>query len=229
VNDIVAEQTMKFDLDPASSALLVIDMQYASASRVAGLGALLERMGRADEGEYRFTRIEQLVVPNIARLLDFFRAHDLTRMFVRLGGQRGDYRDLIPQLRDIEQQLGNVFGEREFEILNELHPEPGEPVLTKFSTSAFTSTGIDLVLRNLGARTLIVTGVSTSQCVDLTARDAADRGYSCVVIEDAVAEDSDAFHRSTLDQFARLYGQVATTHDVLQELQHGFGAATDSN
>ena len=67
-------------------------------------------------------------------------------------------------------------------------------------------------------RTVVVTGVSTSQCVDLTARDAADRGYASVVVEDAVAEDRPDYHDWTLEQFRRLFGRVATTNEVLAEL-----------
>ena len=93
-----------------------------------------------------------------------------------------------------------------------------EPVLTKLSASAFTSSNIDALLRNLRVRTLVLTGVSTSQCVDLTARDAADRGYMSVVVEDAVAEDRPDYHEWTLEQFRRLFGRVATTTEVLSEI-----------
>ncbi len=72
------------------------------------------------------------------------------------------------------------------------------------ATSAFTPSSIR--------------GVSTSQCVDLTARDAADRGYASVVVEDAVAEDRPDYHDWTLEQFRRLFGRVATTDEVLAEL-----------
>ena len=193
-------------------------MQYASACRTTGLGAWLERHGRADEGAYRFTRIEQLVVPNTRRLLTYFRENDLHRVFVRLGAQMAGCRDLGPHLRELEASLGNVRGEREFEILEELRPEAGEPVLTKLSISAFTSTGIEVLLRNVGVTSIIFAGVSTSQCVDLTARDAADRGFQCIIVEDCVAEDSDEFHVATLTQFERLFGRVSTTHNVLDEL-----------
>jgi nicotinamidase-related amidase len=158
-------------------------------------------------------------VPNIARLLARFRELDLPRVFVRLGAQMSGCRDLIPHLRDLETDFRNVAGEREFEFLDELAPRPGEPVVTKLSASAFTSTGIDALLRNVGARQLVCVGVSTSQCVDLTARDAADRGYGVVVVEDAVAEDAPEWHRSTLEQFGRLFGRVATTDEVLAELR----------
>jgi nicotinamidase-related amidase len=216
--DAVLAHTLGFVLDSASTALVVIDMQYATACRTTGMGRWLAERGREEEGRYRYDRIEELLVPNIGRLLAFFREHDLTRIFVRLGGQMEDYRDLIPHVQELEAAFGNVEGEREFEFLDELAPQPGEPVLTKLSASAFTSSNIDALLRNLGVRTLVHTGVSTSQCIDLTARDAADRGYTSVVVEDAVAEDRHDYHEWTLEQFRRLFGRVATTDEVLAEL-----------
>jgi biuret amidohydrolase len=218
--DAVLEHTPGFTLQPAqATALVVIDMQYATASRTTGLGRWLEDNGRAEEGRYRFDRIEQLLVPNIARLLSFFREHDLHRVFLRLGGQLQGCRDLMPQIQDLEAALGNVAGNREFEILEALAPQPGEPVLTKLSSSGFTSSSLDALLRNLGVGSLVLTGVSTSQCVDLTARDAADRGYRALIVEDAVAEDRADFHAWTLEQFQRLFGRVATTDEVLAELR----------
>jgi len=216
--DAVGEHTLAFDLEPGHTALVVIDMQYASASREAGLGRWLEENGRSSEGTYRFDRIESLLVPNIQRLLEAFRAVALPCVFVRLGAQMKGCRDLIPHLRELEIAFGNISGQREYEILDELEPRPGEPVVTKLSASAFTSSGFDALLRNLEATTLVFVGVSTSQCVDLTARDAADRGYRCLIVEDAVAEDRHEWHVATLEQFERLFGAVGTTDDVLGTL-----------
>jgi biuret amidohydrolase len=216
--DAVLEHTPGFALEPQETALVVVDMQYATACRTTGFGRWLEERGRAEEGRYRFDRIEQVVVPNIARLLEFFRQHALHRVFLRLGGQLPGCRDLMPQIQELESAFGNVAGNREFEILDELAPQPAEPVLTKLSSSGFTSSGLDALLRNLGVRSLVLTGVSTSQCVDLTARDAADRGYQALVVADAVAEDRPDYHTWTLEQFARLFGRVAAADEVVAEL-----------
>lgn len=216
--DAVGEHTLSFGLEPERTALVVVDMQYASASREAGFGRWLAENGREEEGRYRFDRVESLLVPNIARLLEAFRAADLPRVYVRLGAQMHDCRDLIPHIRDLEVAFRNVSGEREYEILDELAPLPGEPVITKLSASAFTSSGFDTLLRNLDATTLVFAGVSTSQCVDLTARDAADRGYRCIVVEDAVAEDRHEWHQATLEQFERLFGAVSSTDGVLEQV-----------
>jgi nicotinamidase-related amidase len=216
--DAVAEHTLHFDLDPRTTSLAIIDMQYASACRTTGFGRWLTAAGREQEGEYRFDRIERLVVPNIARLLACFREHDLPRVFIRLGAQLEACNDLIPHLRELETAFGNVLGRREYEFLDEIAPRPNEPIVEKLSASAFTSSNIDSLLRNLGVKSIVFTGVSTSQCVDLTARDAADRGYRSLIVEDAVAEDRPHYHEWTLEQFQRLFGRVATTDELLAEL-----------
>ncbi len=216
--DAVGEHTLPFGLDAGRTALVVVDMQYASASREAGFGRWLAENGRADEGRYRFDRIETMLLPNIARLLEAFRAARLPCVFVRLGAQMSGCRDLIPHIRQLESAFGNVLGQQEYEILDAVAPEPGEPVVTKLSASAFTSSGFDALLRNLDVTTLAFTGVSTSQCVDLTARDAADRGYRSIIVEDAVAEDRHDWHEATLEQFERLFGRVVDTDGLLREL-----------
>lgn len=216
--DAVREHTIAIPLIPAGIALVMIDLQYASACRTTGFGRWLSERGRAAEGDYRFSRIEQLVVPNTARLLAAFRDRGLHRVFVRLGAQLPGCTDLVPHIRALEHEFGNVRGAREYEFLDELAPQPGEPVVTKLSASAFTSSNIDALLRHLAVSTLVFAGVSTSQCIDLTARDAADRGYRCVIAADAVAEDAPRFHDATLEQFSRLFGAVMTTGEVLTAL-----------
>lgn len=224
--DAVAEHVPQVELDPVSTALVVVDMQYASACRTTGLGRLLTAAGRESEGGYRFDRIEQLVVPNVARLLDFFRARALHRLFVTVGSHRADGADLVRTIRDLERELGTVAGGRELDVLDGLRPLAGEPVLRKTTVSAFTSTGIDALLRGLGVRSLVFTGVSTSQCVDLTACDAADRGYECAIVEDAVAEDRQDWHDAALARFERLFGRVVATDEVLAELDARLGQPT---
>ena len=95
--DLLAEKTMQFRLDPSRTALVIIDMQYASACRATGLGRWLKEQGREKEGSYRFERLESQVVPNIARLLDLFRRLESSVMFVTLGARLANCRDLVPR------------------------------------------------------------------------------------------------------------------------------------
>jgi nicotinamidase-related amidase len=222
-SDVLSDFTREIVIRPSSTALVIIDMMYLSACRTTGMGRWLSENGRADEGAYRFDRIEQLLMPNIGRLLSFFREHDLQRIHVTLASQVERAEDVVAHSRVHEAAFGNAPGNVEGQILSELAAQPNEPVVQKLSASAFNSSNIDAVLRNLGVDTLVVVGLSTSQCVDLTARDASDRGYGVVIVEDAVAEDIHEHHLWTLEQFQRVFGRVASTDEVLAELSEGLG------
>jgi len=207
-----------FSLDPARIALVVVDMQYASGSRELGLGRLLRERGEEISGAWRFDRIEKVVVPAIQRLLDFFRAHGLRVVYLTVGSELPDYSDLLPHMRPMAEAVGNTAGRREHEILDELEPAPGEPVLNKTTMSAFHSSGFERLLRAWGIEQLAFTGISTNSCVEGTARDAADRGFQCVLVEDGCGAASLALHEGACRNFARLLGRAADSDTVLAEL-----------
>lgn len=221
VRDYLADFLPDFRLEPTRTALLVVDMQYASGSRAHGLGRLLAEQEREESGRYRFDRIEQTVVPNIQRLLGFFRPHGLRVIYLTVGSEQPDYSDLPPHMRGFAMAVNNTRGNREHEILDELRPAPGETVLNKTTAGAFSSTGLDALLRTLGTDELVITGISTNSCVETTARDAADRGYRCVLVDDGCGSAREEFHQATLASFRRLFGRVATTDEVLSELEPG--------
>ena len=208
-----------FDLDPARVALVVVDMQYASGSRDHGLGRTLKTRGQEALGAYRFDRIERTVVPAIQRLLGFFRAHGLRLVYLTVGSELPDYSDLLPHMRAFAESAGNTRGNHEHEILDALAPRPGEPVLNKTTMSACHSTGFERLLRAWGVEQLLFTGISTNSCVEGTARDAADRGFRCLLVEDGCGAASQPLHDATCANFARLLGRVAPSTDVLAELE----------
>lgn len=217
--DYVAIYTPQTEIDPARTCLVVVDIQYATGTRTTGLGALLAAQGRLHEAEYRYSRIEQLVVPNSKRLLDAFRERDLRRVFLTYGSEVEDYSDLTDQMKELCRSTKNRVGLREHEIVDELKPWPTERVFNKLTPSAFTSTPIDLVLaKAYGVDTLVFVGNSTNMCVEHTLRDAASFGYKCFLVEDACAADSPEMHESTLAVVPRLYGTVTTTDAVLQKI-----------
>jgi len=217
--DWVRETTPGFLLDPARTALLIIDMQYASACRTEGVGKLLRASGLERMGRYRFDRIEKRVVPSIRKLLRFFRERQMKIIYITLGSEREDYTDVLPRIRIRARLLGNRAGARVHEILDELKPTGGETILNKTSIGAFTSTPLDAVLRHMGVESLVFTGVSTSHCVETTLRQGADLGYHCVLAEDACAEDTPQEHAATLHHVRRSYGRVETTLHILRELR----------
>src|SRR5262245_66681495 len=97
-----------FALDPSRVALVAVDMQYASASRLEGLGRALKASGQEALGEYRFDRIEHVVVPTIQRLLDFFRQHRLRIVYLTVGSELPDFSDLLPHMQSFAAAVGRV-------------------------------------------------------------------------------------------------------------------------
>ncbi|MBI4636451.1 MAG: isochorismatase family protein [Candidatus Rokubacteria bacterium] len=217
--DYAAAFNPAFALDPERLALVVVDMQYASASRDEGLGRFLRERGQTTLGAYRFDRIERIIVPTIRRLLDVFRAHGLRRVYLTVGSELPDFSDLLPHMRGLARAVGNTRGRREHEILEALAPVPGEPVINKTTMSAFHSSGFERLLRAWGVEQLALVGVSTNSCVEGTARDAADRGYRCVLVEDGCAAASQRLHDATCENFQRLLGRVATAESLIREIE----------
>ena len=91
-------------------------------------------------------------------------------------------------------------------------------MLDKNTSSAFNSTGLEWLLRNMAVETLVFAGMATDMCVETTARDAADRGFNVIIVEDATATFFEHHHRAALSGFARVFGQVWDTERVLTAL-----------
>ena len=210
--------TRSFKLGVGTSALLVVDMQYATGSPSHGLGRLLARQGRLAEAHYRFERIEKLVIPNTARLIDTFRSLSAPVIYVTYGAELPDAADAPAHLRSLIVATDNIAGKREHEIVEALRPQPGELVLNKTTMGAFASTGIDSHLRAMGIGELVVTGVSTNNCVGMTAMEACDRQYGVVLAADATGTCSDDMQEATLRSFRRLWGRVLSTDEVIEEI-----------
>ena len=202
----------------AESALVIVDMQYASGSRDGALGRRM-REERSNLTDYRFDRIERLVIPNLLRMAAVFRAGGGEVVYVTQGAEREDCADAAPHMRKFYAATRNWVGSREHEILEELAPGPCDWIVNKRSIGAFASTGIDHLLRSLGREALYMTGISTNMCVETTAREAADRGYAVTLVEDACATTHADLHEGTCRNFARLFGRVRSTDEILAELE----------
>lgn len=216
-----------FEVDADTTALLLVDLQYLDAHPDYGLGAQLKR-DFPDIWEYYFARLRESVIPNCAALLRLFRDASMRVVHVTIGPVLQDGMDMVPLRRPTTAPgllpMLHYAGTFEHGIIPEVAPVAGELVINKTSRSAFNSTSIERVLRNMGIRTLIVAGVTTSSCVDTTARDAADRGFQTVVVEDATAELDRPSHEAALRQFAVRWGRVWTTAEATAALaadRHG--------
>jgi nicotinamidase-related amidase len=210
--------TRPIEIKSSETALVVVDMQYASGSRDHGLGRYLAERGALGEADYRFSRIENLIVPNTRRLLDAWRAKDAPVIYLKVGSRNRDFSDAPPHLRKFFEITNNYQGSPENEIVEPLMPLPDEPVVFKNTMGAFASSDLGKVFERLGVRSAVYVGVSTNNCVDTTAREAADRGYGSILVSDATGTCSDRMQEVTLESFRRLWGRVETTDDVIAEL-----------
>lgn len=210
--------TQPVPLHAERTALIVVDMQNATGNRNMGLGKLLADAGEAASADYRFSRIETVVVPNTDRLLRHFRSIGARVIYITYGANIPDCSDVPAHLADIVRATNNREGQKEHEIVAELTPEPGELVLNKTTMGAFRSTSIDTHLRAMGIDTVVVTGVSTNNCVAMTAMEACDSQYRVVVVSDATGTDSEEMQQATLNMLRRLWARVIDTDEVIGEL-----------
>ena len=204
-------------VDVARTALLIIDMQYATGSRQGALSRTLRAQG-STVGDYRFDRIERQVLPHTRQLRDRCTALARPVLHVTVGAALPDATDAPVHMRKLFVEFSNHVGSREHEILDELKPRAGEHVLRKTTIGAFASTNIDSLLRALGCEQLYLCGISTNMCVETTAREAADRGYLVTLVEDACGTTHEDLHQVTMRNFQRLFGRVRSTEQVLGEL-----------
>lgn len=223
--DYFSDYPFTFALNPRTTAFVPVDLQYGSASRVYGLGRVLAGSGRQAIGDHRFERIEQVVVPNVQRLLSFFRANGLRILYLTVGSEMPDYSDILPHKRAFTRAKNNTRGQREHDILDDIKPLPGELVINKTTPSAFNSSSFEAALRNMGIDTCLFGGVSTNVCVEGTARDAADRGFNALIVSDCCAATRPEFHDMTLRTFPRTYGRVADSDTVISELRAALQSA----
>jgi biuret amidohydrolase len=114
-----------------------------------------------------------------------------------------------------------VRGEPGHDIIPELYPAAGEPVIDKPGKGAFYQTDLELMLKNRGIDTLFVCGVTTEVCVNSTVREANDRGFRCIVIADCCASYFPEFHAAGLNMIKAqggIFGSVATSAPVIAAL-----------
>ena len=217
-----------FTLAPTQTALLVIDVQRYCADPSIGLAAEIAAH-HSTYASYAFPRLSQTVLPNIARLLGLFREKGLRVIFLTVGPACPDGADyqLARRRSDLQHQRAHcvqtIFPVNSpgHAILEAVAPVAGELVLNKRTASAFASTGIDHLLRSLGITDLVCCGLTTEACVESTARSAADRGYSVVMVDDACQTWEELAHEWSLRTFARNFGRVADTKTVISELENG--------
>ena len=213
-----------FEIDWRRAALIVIDYQNYSSNPNAALARMFTKK-YPRIAEYYIPRITKITIPNTRRLIDAFAATNLEVIYTRHGALLADGRDMIQRRRrDVDavemtdQTHMSARGSFAHEIVDQLAPRPDDLVIDKNSSSAFNGSAIDQLLRNMEIETLVVTGMATDMCVETTSRDAADRGYNVIVVEDAIATFVEEHHHAALSALARVFAQVWETDRVISAL-----------
>ena len=217
---IIEAEPYPFDFDPARTSLIIIDMQR-DFLEPGGFGAALGN---------DVSLLRRTIAP-IRRLLDKARTTGLSIIHTR-EGHRPDLADLPPAKKArgrLAAGIGDpgpmgrilVRGEPGHDIIPELYPLPGEPIVDKPGKGAFFATDLDAMLKNHGIAQLIICGVTTEVCVNTTVREANDRGYECLVVADCVGSYFPEFQEMGLRMIKAqggIFGWVATSGAVIAAL-----------
>jgi nicotinamidase-related amidase len=214
---LITNRILKRELGARHTALLCIDLQYLDAARGYGVFANAELSGVPIEAqEYYFNRLETLVLPNVRRLQDAFRATGLEVIHTRIQSLTADGRDRGPGHKRLN--LHAPPGSKEAEILEMVAPQGDEIIINKTASGVFTSTNLEYVLRNLEITSLFVAGVYSNECVSTAIRDACDLGFYVTLLEDCCATVTPEMQRATLTTIKDRYARVMTTDEALAEI-----------
>ncbi len=218
----ISAQPYDYELPSNSAlALLIIDMQRD----------FLEAGGF---GEALGNDINQLrsIIPTVKQLLELFRDYKLP-IFYTIEGHKPDLSDCPPsklnrgkgklKIGDIGP-MGRilVLGEYGNAIIPELAPLSDETVITKPGKGAFYNTNLESLLHEQNITHLLITGVTTEVCVQTTMREANDRGFQCLLVEDATASYFPEFKRSTLEMIIAqggIVGWIAPAQNAIEALE----------
>ena len=206
--------TRNLPLDPAVSALLFIDVQNFCVRRDGGEFKGLSNAEMEEKYGHYFEHLKA-VIPNMQKLQAAFRKAGIEVLYTTIESLTQDGRD-----RSLDYKITGFLvpkGSYDAKVIDEIAPAGDEIVLPKGSSSVFVSTNIDYLLRNLGVKQLVISGLVTDQCVESAVRDACDLGYLVTLVTDACATYSAERHDDSL-RAIKGYCRQVTTADLIREV-----------
>lgn len=197
------------------SAILFIDVQNFSAHRNGAEFANMNEIEFEKRYGAYFQHLGKTVIPNMQNLQSACRNNGVEVMYTTIESLTKDGRD-----RSLDYKITGFNvpkGSWDGKVIDELKPLDDEICLPKTSSSVFVSTHIDYILRNLGIKQLVISGLLTDQCVESAIRDACDLGYLVTQVTDACATYTSERHNNSLSAI-KGYCRQTTTEELLDEL-----------
>lgn len=210
----------RIEINPRKTALLVIDMQKVFLNRPS-LDVSSDRERKYYQSwEPFYNKIENVVIPNNKKLIDFFRQNQMEVIFAKIQCHKknGSDRSLVQKATGFNELLLPI-GNLDADIVPELSPIEDEIIITKTTDSAITGSNLRLVLHNMGIDTVVVTGVFTDQCVSGTVRSLADESYNVWLIEDGCMASTERIQENELEILNNIYCHVVNTKEILDALK----------
>jgi nicotinamidase-related amidase len=179
---------------------------------------LILHMQHGIAGRYQELLTNSGVIRNQQALLEAFRSKNLPVIYVNVM-HNPPVASKLPAYGFIWEHTSDTTNNpKDLEVIPELAPQPGEPVLINWPTGAFNNSGLDSALKLCGAETLVAAGFSTNGVVYSVMQGAADRYYSTIIPKDASASSSTKAHEVFMDLIAPALSLVTTTEDVIAHL-----------
>ncbi|WP_114390067.1 isochorismatase family cysteine hydrolase [Notoacmeibacter marinus] len=207
--------TREIPLVPENAALLFVDVQNFSANRQGAEFKDLPEAEFVEKYGWFFETLNARVIPNMQRIQTAARKAGVEVMYTTIESLTRDGRD-----RSLDYKITGFNvpkGSWDGKVIDQIAPGEDEIVLPKSSSSVFVSTHIDYVLRNLGVRQLVISGLITDQCVESAIRDACDLGYLVTQVTDACLTYSQARHDNSISTIKGYCRQI-TAEALVAEL-----------